>query len=74
MFKTLQSRLSLALPVALVGAAANAAVPASAEAVFTGAATDFGTVLGYGYTAMAVILGGFIVMKLIKKVATKSTS
>lgn len=49
-------------------------VPTGAEAIFTGAATDFATVLGYGFTAMAAIVGGMIVFNLVKKVAKKSTS
>jgi hypothetical protein len=37
-------------------------------------ATDFGTILGYGFTAMAVIVGGMIILSLSKKVAKRSTS
>lgn len=73
MFKFSRSAL-VAVPVALAAAGANAAVPTGVEAIFTGVATDFGTLLGYGYTAMAVIVGGLIVLALVKKVATKSTS
>ncbi|MBS0443249.1 MAG: hypothetical protein JSR38_14950 [Proteobacteria bacterium] len=54
--------------------AANAAVPAGTEAVFTGLATDFGTILGYGYTLMGVVVAGLIVLGLVKKVAKKSSS
>jgi len=68
--------LKLAVSTALMGGvvAAQAAVPAGAEAIFTGAATDFATVIGYGFTAMAAIVGGMIVFNLVKKVAKKSTS
>lgn len=61
----------LALGLGGVGAA-QAAVPASAEAVFTGLTTDFGTIAGYGYVAMGVITGGLIVFGLIQRVARKS--
>lgn len=66
----------LAIPAVLasIGASSMAAVPTGAEAIFTGAATDFATVLGYGFTAMAAIVGGMIVFNLVKKVAKKSTS
>ena len=50
-----------------------AAVPAGAEAIFTGAATDFGTVVAYGFTAMAAIVGGMIVFNLVRSIAKKST-
>ncbi len=60
--------------LSLVACASQAAVPAGAEAIFTGAATDFATILGYGFTAMAAVLGGWIVFRQVKKVANKSTS
>lgn len=55
------------------GGYASAAVPAGAEAIFTSVATDFGTIIGYGFTAMAAIVGGMIVFTLVKSVAKKST-
>lgn len=61
-------------PLAILAAQVRAAVPAEAEAVFTGAVADFKVVAGYGFTAMAAILGGLIVFKLVKKVANKATS
>lgn len=60
--------------VAVAPAASFAAVPAGAEAVFTGLATDFGTIAGYGFTALGIITGGLIVMGLVKKVAKKASS
>jgi hypothetical protein len=66
-------------PVALLAAlagvvtSAKAALPTEAQAVFTQAATDFGTISGYGFTLMAVVVGGLIVFKLVRKVASKST-
>ena len=67
--------LSLAgLGALLAPMVASADVPTGAQAIFTGAATDFGVIAGYGFTAMAAIVGGMIVFKLVKKVANKSTS
>lgn len=60
--------------VAIAPVASFAAVPAGAEAVFTGLATDFGTIAGYGFTALGIITGGLIVMGLVKKVAKKASS
>lgn len=64
-----------ALGAALLGATvpALAQVPASAEAVFTDVATDFGTILGWGYVLMAVVTVGMIVLGLVKRVAKRST-
>lgn len=70
MFKKMLAALGLTAPVA----ASFAAVPAGAEAVFTGLATDFGTIAGYGFTALGIITGGLIVMGLVKKVAKKASS
>jgi len=64
----------VAAPVlALASLPSMAAVPAGVEAIFTTAATDFGTLLGYGYTAAAVIVTGMIVLGLSLKVAKRST-
>ncbi len=63
----------LTLAVATAAAPVMAAVPAGAEAVFTGIATDFATIVGYGFTAMAAVVGGLIVLKLVKKVANKAS-
>lgn len=52
---------------------ASAAVPAGVETMFTGIATDFGTVLGYGYTLMLAIVGGLIIIKVVKKVANRAS-
>jgi len=66
---------SLALVAgSLAASVASAAVPAGAEAIFTTAATDFGTLLGYGFTAMTVVIGGWIVFRQVKKMAQRSTS
>lgn len=60
-----------ALSLGAVGAA-HAALPTSAEAVFTDVATDFGTILGYGYVLMGVVTVGMIVLGLVSRVAKKS--
>lgn len=52
---------------------AQAAVPTGVETVFTTAATDFGTIVGYGWTLFLVIIGGMVMFKLVKKVFFKST-
>lgn len=52
---------------------AYAAVPEAAEDIFTTAATDFGTIIGYGFVAMAAVVGGMIVFDLVRKIAKKST-
>lgn len=75
MLKLSASRSALVAGVATLAAAvAHAEVPAGAQAIFTTAATDFGTLMGYGYTAAGVIIGGFIIFKLVKRVANKTTS
>lgn len=70
----LRTKLPFAgLIAAAVTAPALAEVPAGAQAIFTGAATDFAEIAGYGFTAMAAIVGGLIVFKLVKRVANKAT-
>jgi len=58
---------------AALPAVSMAAVPEEAEAIFTTAATDFGTILGWGYTLMIAVVGGLIILGLVKKVAGKAT-
>lgn len=58
--------LGLSLP-------ALAAVPAGVETVFTTTATDFGTIVGYGWTLFLTIVGGLILFKVAKKVFGRST-
>lgn len=55
-----------------LGLSAQAAVPTGAEAIFTGLATDFGTVIGYGYVLMAVVTVGVIVLGMVSRIAKKS--
>ena len=54
------------------GSAANAAVPAGVETVFTSAATDFGTIVGYGWTLFLVIVGGLILFGIVRKVISRA--
>jgi len=54
------------------GAAANAAVPTGVETVFTTAATDFGTIVGYGWTLFLVIVGGLVLFGIVKKVISRA--
>lgn len=72
MFKL--NKLAVLAPIVVAVSGAQAAVPAGAEAVFTTLATDFGTIAGYGFTALGIITGGMIVMGLVKRVAKKATS
>lgn len=56
-----------------ISTAAQAAVPTGVEAVFTTAATDFGTIVGYGWTLFLVIVGGLILFGIVKKVISRAT-
>ncbi len=58
--------------VGLVAVPAMAAVPAGVETVFTTAATDFGTIVGYGWTLFLVIVGGLVLFGIVKKVISRS--
>jgi len=59
---------------AMVGlsAPAQAAVPTGVETVFTTAATDFGTVVGYGWTLFLVIVGGLLLFGIVRRVISKA--
>jgi hypothetical protein len=52
---------------------ASAAVPAGVETVFTTAATDFGTIVGYGWVLFLAIVGGLILFGIVKKVLSRVT-
>lgn len=73
MLTKIRGALVAIAPLGLVIPAAHAAVPAGAEAIFTTTATDFGTVAGYGFTLMAVVVGGLVIFKIVKKVFSKAT-
>jgi len=51
---------------------AQAAVPTGVEAVFTTLATDFGTVVGYGWVLFLVVIGGLALFGIVKKVFNKA--
>lgn len=72
MFKRNAIVSAVAAPLALGVSMAQAAVPAGAEALFTTLATDTGTILGYSFTAMVVIVGGWIVFDMVKRGAKKA--
>lgn len=55
-----------------ISTAAQAAVPTGVEAVFTTAATDFTTIVGYGWTLFLVIVGGLILFGIVKKVVSRA--
>lgn len=60
--------------VLMLGALEQAAatIPAGVETVFTTAATDFGTVVGYGWALFLTVIGGMIVFRIVRKVLPKS--
>lgn len=64
--------LSVGGMLGLAVAPAQAAVPAGVETVFATAATDFGTILGYGWTLFLVIVGGLILFGLVRKVVSRA--
>lgn len=55
-------------------APAHADVPTGVETVFTTAATDFGTIVGYGWTLFLTIAGGMILFGIVRRVFHKSTT
>lgn len=62
----------LVVMLSMLTGAAHAAVPTGVEAVFTGLATDFGTVVGYGWVLFLVVIGGLALFGIVKKVFNKS--
>jgi len=56
---------------ALLAPVAYAAVPVGVETVFTSTATDFGTIVGYGWTLFLVIVGGLILFGIVRRVISK---
>lgn len=63
------------LVAALLGmfsAFAGATVPAAVETVFTDTATDFGTVLGYGWTLFLIIVGGLLLFGIVRRVLSRT--
>ncbi len=64
--------MGVAVALSVVAGPAQATVPAGVETVFTTAATDFGTIVGYGWTLFLVIVGGLILFGIVKKVISRS--
>jgi len=64
-----------AIGASLLGLSAQvmAAVPTGAEGVFTTAADDAKAILGFAFTCMAAVVGGFVVMKLVKRAVKSAT-
>lgn len=63
----------VALPVALLSSgSAQATVPAGVQTVFTDTATDFGTVVGYGWTLFLVIVGGLVMFGIVRRVISRT--
>jgi len=58
----------------LLGLASSvqAAVPTGVETVFTGLATDFGTIVGYGWTLFLVIVGGLALFGIVRRIVGKT--
>ena len=70
--KALLLSLVVAVSSLFLAPVAQAAVPVGVETVFTTAATDFGTIVGYGWTLFLVIVGGLILFGIVKKVISRS--
>ena len=64
--------MGAAVALSVVSIPAQAAVPAGVETVFTTAATDFGTVVGYGWVLFLAIVGGLLLFGIVKKVLSRS--
>jgi len=64
--------MGAAVALSVVAVPAQAAVPVGVEAVFTTAATDFGTIVGYGWTLFLAIVGGLLLFGIVRKVIARS--
>lgn len=75
--KSVTAKMAAAVAVVMAAGAANAQTAGSNaskfEAIFTGAAGDFGTLIGYAITLAVVVWGGLVVFKLAKKLYNKAT-
>jgi hypothetical protein len=61
------------LSFGLLGALpARADVPAGVTTIFTGLATDFGTVVALGWTLFLVIVGGLALFGIVRAVVRKT--
>lgn len=69
--KTKLVKLGALLAAATASAAATAEVPAAATAAITGIQTDGTAMIDAGWPVAAALVGGFILIKLFKKVMGK---
>lgn len=70
----LQNRLALvAAPLALAAAGAQAALPTEVTAMFTSVGADAASALSLGWVLFAVVTGGFVLFKIVKKAVGKAT-
>ncbi|MFJ4290333.1 hypothetical protein ACIP1U_11160 [Cupriavidus sp. NPDC089707] len=76
MVKSINPKLAAAVAMFAAAGAANAQASTNAsafQAIFTGAASDFGTLIGYAITLAVAVWGGLVVFKLAKKLYNKAT-
>ncbi|MBB3016879.1 hypothetical protein [Cupriavidus alkaliphilus] len=73
----LGQKLAIVASLFTVAGAANAqtasTTAAGFQAIFTGAAADFATLIGYAITLAVAVWGGLVVFKLAKKLYNKAT-
>ena len=70
----LKNRLALiAGSLAALAAPAYAALPTEVDTMFTSVAADAVSAMGKGWILFAVIVGGLVLFKLVKKVLGKAT-
>jgi len=71
--KKMLSCMLLAAASLLGITSAHAAVPTGVQTIFTDLATDFGTVVAYGWTLFLVVVGGLALFGIVRKVFRKAT-
>jgi hypothetical protein len=62
-----------AVVASVVSVPAFAALPAGATAAFTDLGTDAGTMIDSGWTLVVLVVGGLLLIKLFRKILSKST-
>lgn len=77
MVKGMNPKVVAAVATILAAGAANAQTTgghaADFQAIFTGAAADFATLIAYAITLAVTVWGGLVVFKLAKKLYNKAT-
>lgn len=71
--KKIAQRVAVAGSLMLAAAAAHAELPTAATAAFTTVASDAGAMLDAGWPVLVGITGGFVLMKLFKKVVSRAS-